>query len=518
MRKRDELLYAAKTFKKMIDNYDIFISYEQSIDTEQTIKKEKVEVKISFKESDFHHLTGIEKLKDLDDAPKNKAIGFLDKVLDGKMTYYKDFIKSSHINRPINSFGEDCHKHPKSTVDYFVIDRLREIKSLFWYLKNATKDNMYIYKWNDNQYDRPYNSSINSDYLLVFHEGTFKQINEQTTCFFIAKNNDNTFSPVTIFPTDIPYSYDVDHGKKQVKVDNFSLKIINKRTKTITNIIEPKQVDIDEEKLRYFSSIVSEDYHKLNKYRTKLLNNPDNKANLKQYKTKIERLGQKEKYGIEKLSIFQEKLIEDIVSLLPSNIKEKYRKKELSIEKALELLKDDFKIDFLGKEYNYVKKCKDTINTRKENITFMMKFNDFNIDGSGAAVLSPAASISLSEQWNNIKENLQNVIQSFADNFKLTIQSLGKDIKKIGSDIKRSIGNTIKDAVKPPGKYEIADRSAEIKETVALPQRNTARKTGMNVNTHEKFVVKKDERVAENERNRTDRPQDRGIKRNDRDI
>ena len=140
------------------------------------------------------------------------------------------------------------------------------------------------------------------------------------------------------------------------------------------------------------------------------------------------------------------------------------------------------------------------------------------IDGSGAAVLTPAAAISLSEQWNKFKENLQNVIQSFADNFKLTIQSLGKDIKKIGSDIKRSIGNTIKGAVKQSGKYEIADRSAEIKKAAVLPQRKIARKPGRNVNTHEEFVVKKDERVAENERNRTDRPQDHGIKRNDSDI
>lgn len=87
-----------------------------------------------------------------------------------------------------------------------------------------------------------------------------------------------------------------------------------------------------------------------------------------------------------------------------------------------------------------------------------------------------------------------------------------KIFKGITADIKNFF------ARKANNKYEIADRSAEIKEAVKLPQENVARKTGRNVNIHEEFAEKKDERVAENERNRTDRPQDRGIKRNDRGI
>ena len=71
----------------------------------------------------------------------------------------------------------------------------------------------------------------------------------------------------------------------------------------------------------------------------------------------------------------------------------------------------------------------------------------------GTIALAPPVSISLLEPWNNLAKAL-----------KLTIQSLGNDIKKLGSNIKKSIANTIKDAVKPSGKYEIADRSAEIEK------------------------------------------------------
>ena len=93
------------------------------------------------------------------------------------------------------------------------------------------------------------------------------------------------------------------------------------------------------------------------------------------------------------------------------------------------------------------------VNLMEPKDTSSNKYLSFNsnisIDGSGSAIVTPLVSRSLSKQWKDLKENFIHNLRSFTDDAKFAVQSLG---------------NAIKEAAKPSGKYEIADRSAEIEK------------------------------------------------------
>lgn len=90
--------------------------------------------------------------------------------------------------------------------------------------------------------------------------------------------------------------------------------------------------------------------------------------------------------------------------------------------------------------------------------------NKMSIDTSGTIAVTPAVAIPLPEHLDYINKNLQQAMQSFTDDVKLTFQSLGSDIRKIGSDIKDFFTNTTKNDVKQSGKHKVEDRPAKVEK------------------------------------------------------
>lgn len=138
-------------------------------------KNIKKEIILGFDETDFHHLVGLHKLKDISIARANRQKVFRD-ILSGLITYQT--IQKS-------SYAEEC------------ISRL----STFQYIEKFLDSDQLIFKYNSRNYP---GSLIRSEYLLKFD----LEIAERPSFLFIDQRDGDLYFCRTFFPLGkIDYSF-----------------------------------------------------------------------------------------------------------------------------------------------------------------------------------------------------------------------------------------------------------------------------------------------------------------------
>lgn len=192
---QEDLLYDCAVAYKELMNYEYII--------EVTVKKKIKKFNIVFEPNQFKHLSGLEKLKDISDFRNISSKVLLKKILDHNITT-ESIMNSSFINIRIND-------NTPSRIDYNIIDRLTELKTLYNKIHNIDNNNFCIYVWDKfcaPQY-RPHHSKICADYFLEFKNSSTNKSETEAVCTFFIENRERTKTTgVSIFPTDISYSND----------------------------------------------------------------------------------------------------------------------------------------------------------------------------------------------------------------------------------------------------------------------------------------------------------------------
>lgn len=114
--------------------------------------------------------------------------------------------RSSLANKKIN-------EHSPNNIEYYVVDRLRELTNLYNNLHNMTNDNLHIHIWNKtcSPQKRPNHSKIAADYMFEFQNSATQKADTETACAFFVEVNEkkkNKALGMSIIPTDISYSND----------------------------------------------------------------------------------------------------------------------------------------------------------------------------------------------------------------------------------------------------------------------------------------------------------------------
>lgn len=168
----DKLKECAINFEKLLDiQYKIILAK----------KGKPTKFVLTFDKKDFHHLVGLQKLKDISNLKRDRAIIF-DEILNDVITY--DMISKSPFfesNEEKKQFGI------KSRIDYFIhIEKILDSNNLsFKYNKNKNAwsviDCEYIFKNSD--FDRE---------LFVFIDKRDNKENKFCRSFFPRENTDYT--------------------------------------------------------------------------------------------------------------------------------------------------------------------------------------------------------------------------------------------------------------------------------------------------------------------------------------
>lgn len=137
------------------------------------------EIVLGFSETDFHHLVGLHKLKDIDIARGNRSIVF-GNILAGRITY-DNLIKSVFIDE--------------------IISRLRTFPKLEALLDN----DQLVFRYNKKIY--PY-SAIESEFLLKMGDGTILDI----SFLFLDKSEQGVYFCRSFFPMER-----IDYAKEQMQ-------------------------------------------------------------------------------------------------------------------------------------------------------------------------------------------------------------------------------------------------------------------------------------------------------------
>ena len=193
----DDLLYdCAESYRKLM-NYE----YELQIAVNKTVRN----FTLIFEDSQFKHLSGLEKLKDIDEFKENDSATLLNKIINRELTM-QDVLSSNFVNVRIN-------ENSPNNVEYYVTDRLKELKHLYSNLHNVSDDNLCICLWKRfcQPNLRPNHSKIAADYMFEFKNSATQKSDTETTCAFfleIKEKSKNKAIGMSIIPTDISYSND----------------------------------------------------------------------------------------------------------------------------------------------------------------------------------------------------------------------------------------------------------------------------------------------------------------------
>ena len=232
---QDDLLYDCAAAYKELMNYEYKI--------ELTVKKKIKSFNIVFEAGQFKHLSGLEKLKDISEFRNNSSKALLEKILNHDITT-QSIMNSSFINTRIND-------NTASQTDYYVIDRLTELKTLYDKIHNIDNNNFCIHIWDKNctpQY-RPHHSKISADYFLEFKNSSTNKSELEVVCtFFIEDREQTKATGVSIFPTDLSYSDDGSISVERctilsVKEKNISLNQITDLITAPPELIEKAYAD-----------------------------------------------------------------------------------------------------------------------------------------------------------------------------------------------------------------------------------------------------------------------------------
>lgn len=166
----DLLLECAATLKKLMN-----FQYCFTLGRKGQLK----EIILSFSETDFHHLVGLHKLKDITIARANRSFVFRD-ILAGRITY-DTLMKSIFIDE--------------------ILSRLQTFPKLEALLDN----DQLVFRYNKKQY--PY-SAIESEFLLKMGDGTLLDI----SFLFLDKSEQGVYFCRSFFPMER-----TDYTKEQMQ-------------------------------------------------------------------------------------------------------------------------------------------------------------------------------------------------------------------------------------------------------------------------------------------------------------
>lgn len=196
-RMSDDLLYdCAESYKKLM-NYE----YEFQIAVNKTVRN----FTLIFEDSQFKHLSGLGKLADIDEFKENDSATLLYKIINRELDI-QDVLRSDFVDTRIN-------ENSPNNIEYYVTDRLNELKNFYDNLHNMTSENLYVHLWKrDCRPDlRPNHSKIAADYMLEFQNSATQKAETETACAFfleIKEKTKNKAIGMSIIPTDISYSDD----------------------------------------------------------------------------------------------------------------------------------------------------------------------------------------------------------------------------------------------------------------------------------------------------------------------
>lgn len=255
----DPLYDSAFEYTKLM-NYEFEIQY--------IVRGRLMNATIKFDDGQFSHLTGIQKLKDRD--YKTTASGkILKNILKHKMKY-ADLQTSSYFSNPTNSKSLSLNK-----TEYYISDRIDELKRLYDYLHNMTLNNTKMYNWkrNTSTNNRPYKSEISADVGFEFKKNSNSKVSDEKCCLFLNLGKDNTLISISLFPTDVNY---FDDGKiAEIPFKILSVVEIDKINQVSIDIIKVSEAELEEARIKsneiMLSKKLTDDLATLKKIRNKYI-------------------------------------------------------------------------------------------------------------------------------------------------------------------------------------------------------------------------------------------------------
>lgn len=220
----NDLLYnCANAYKKLM-NYEF--------EVELSINKDIRKFTLKFDSSQFKHLSGLEKLEDIDEFNDKNSAALLHSIIKKKVTI-QDVFRSSFADIKIN-------ENSPNNVEYYVIDRIRELANLYDNLHNMTNDNLHIHIWDKDciAQKRPNHSKIAADYMFEFQNSATQKADTETACAFfleIKEKSKNKAIGMSIIPTDISYADDGSISVERCQI--LSVNELDKERNTFVNLI-----------------------------------------------------------------------------------------------------------------------------------------------------------------------------------------------------------------------------------------------------------------------------------------
>ncbi len=443
-------------------------------------------VVLNFPSENYRHFIGVDKehISDLDHyTTEIKPKAFYDGVR-------RQRIDETHISMSVD-FNNPLNSNTKNGVQYFLTDRFATVANLYKYLHNSDESNMKVYLWerdiirkkkdkNGIEKDvkitpqRPQNSTIDADLMICFSEVLNKKDNEEKAHIFFkcdnkSNSNDTQFYPISGFPTNLDYTK-ITNTLSLSSYEILSMTEFDKVTNRKIELIKAPQ-----EKIEKYKAIAEKRI-------------ADRAARVAQIDSNVEAIKKSAGKSFTDLSGKREKFLDKLTKIKKNKKKNKdwkelneYKDYVDTKESLVQIFKNKtsaWKEEFMtrlcssftGSHNDKKDLIRDEINSFDPEGEYSKKYLSFShnisIDASGAIAIAPAVAVPLSERWNNFNENLQQALRSFTDDVKLTFQSLGSDIRKIGSDIKDFFTNTTKSDVKQSGKHKVADRPAKVEKPV----------------------------------------------------
>ncbi|MBR1700592.1 MAG: hypothetical protein IJ716_01420 [Lachnospiraceae bacterium] len=458
-------------------------------------------VVLSFPRENFRHFIGAVKEKITDLPQYTERISptqFYQKVCNRTITEF-DIRQSADFSNPLS-------ETIRNGIEYFLEDRWDTIANLYDYLHNSNSTNIDVYKWERDVYkdNRPNRSEICADLMISFSCTQNKKDPDEKALIFMIKegsnNLDNFFAPVSGFPSNLDYTRcEHNNDKPLERYVILTLSELDRATGIKVDLIKAAPDEIakyqkieankPDPKTKEMFVSVDKQAEKLRISRKEYVNshNSETEKNYNKAKKELEEL---------------------VETKTPNWLFALYDKLYAALEGAKKEGKTERK-ELLEEEIAIIKKG---LSERNININ-QMTINQVSVDNTGAIVVASVIAIPLSEWLNNFKNNLQQAIHTVMDEVKLTFQSLGTDGKKLLSNAKSFVEKNINpnnDAAKKPKRKSETINSDNNRSTVNVPPAASryAKIDRSNLPNLQKGILDpKKKIVAENEKNRTDRPQ-----------
>ncbi len=214
----DKVKECAESYQYLVEqrvNYEIMIFDNKTKSIENLL--------IIFTPDEFKHLTGLEKMKELQKA-NYLADEFYAAAKEGVFTY--QYISEGAKDYFFDDTGktEEEIKLMKGELPHGAVgknellDRLTALESIYDLFKGLKPDEdgnkeytLEIYQWDKNahQSDRPQESKIQADFLLEFHsELAIEAQNPFTDFFIVGKENQGKYVGMSIFHSELTRSRD----------------------------------------------------------------------------------------------------------------------------------------------------------------------------------------------------------------------------------------------------------------------------------------------------------------------